>query len=369
MTNLGIWKGDTNTTPNSCKAEKCNCSTFWEIYQQEAMLRISNKIKLKSGTNKYLLETGYEARARRIASVYAKIYLEQELSGNALLIGRYYWMGLGAFASKTVAMVFNHGLTMTGYYAPVAEFIARPPVHTFAKGNLWLFMDIAPWHYAWSSSPTSFKQCIESRDVIHFTRIKQSVMNLPWSNCLPKINNLRKTNEIELAFGYLPQIETIFKDNAKSRDFKFRKASKNLLDHLMALAKQEQHNILQEIVWKELLVKGMAVVQNFTGTPDSTLILSSDYKVAAVKRNDSWQYTGRNASILAKLPEEPYLSPLEDTDIPDYDSRMEWITEAAKKYHRLMLDVHGRTFLEKELGIIASWGKSEASFFSIKQPL
>ena len=94
MTDLGIWKGDTNTTSNSCKAEKCNCSTFWEIYQQEAMLRISNKIKSKSGTNKYLLEMGYEARARRIASVYAKIYLEQELSGNPLLIGRYYWMGL-----------------------------------------------------------------------------------------------------------------------------------------------------------------------------------------------------------------------------------------------------------------------------------
>lgn len=34
-----------------------------------------------------------------------------------------------------------------------------------------------------------------------------------------------------------------------------------------------------------------------------------------------------------------------------------------------MLDVHGRTFLEKELGIIASWGQSEALFFSIQQPL
>ena len=157
-------------------------------------------------------------------------------------------------------MVFNHGLTMTGYYTPVAEFIARPPVHTFAKGNLWLFMDIAPWHYAWSASAVSFRQCIESRDVTQFTRIKQPVMNLPWSNCLPKINNLRKTDEIELAFGYLPQIESIFKDNAKSRDFKFRKASKNLLDHLMALARQEQHNILQEIVWKELLVKSLALL-------------------------------------------------------------------------------------------------------------
>lgn len=125
-------------------------------------------------------------------------------------------------------------------------------------------------------------------------------MNLPWSNCLPKINNLRKTDEIELAFGYLPQIETIFKDNAKSRDFKFRKASKNLLDHLMALARQEQHNILQKIVWKEFLVKGMAVVQSSTSTPDSTLVLSSDYKVAAVKRNDSGQYHWQKCFYIGK---------------------------------------------------------------------
>lgn len=141
MTDLGIWKGDTNTTSNSCKAEKCNCSTFWEIYQQEAILRISNKIKFGSGTNKYILESSYEARARRIASVQAKIYLEQELSGNAIANRALLLDGTWSFASKTVAMVFNHGLTMTGYYAPVAEFIARPLFTRLLKetyGYLWI---------------------------------------------------------------------------------------------------------------------------------------------------------------------------------------------------------------------------------------
>lgn len=41
---------------------------------------------------------------------------------------------------------------------------------------------------------------------------------------------------------------------------------------------------------------------------------------------------------------------------------MKWISEAAKKYHRLMLHEKGRFFLEKELAIIAAWRKSKAEF-------
>lgn len=178
------WEGNTNTTENSCKTVQCNCLTFWEVQQQEAMKRISNLKDSKK--NLYKLEPGYEARARRIASVYAKIYLEQELNGNRQLKGRYYWMGLGAFASKTVAAVFKHGLTAWGYkWAPVIggglggilggtviNSMIRDPVHDFAKGNLWLFMDIAPWHYAWSASPASFNQCKDERKVSKFTHIR-----------------------------------------------------------------------------------------------------------------------------------------------------------------------------------------------------
>ena len=41
---------------------------------------------------------------------------------------------------------------------------------------------------------------------------------------------------------------------------------------------------------------------------------------------------------------------------------MEWIQKSAEKYHRLMLSDKGRPFLEKELGVIAEWGKSKADF-------
>ena len=54
------WTGLTNTTENSCKTLKCDCLTYWEIHQQEAMKRVSNLKDAKK--NRYKLEPGYEAR-------------------------------------------------------------------------------------------------------------------------------------------------------------------------------------------------------------------------------------------------------------------------------------------------------------------
>ncbi|MFU2197375.1 DUF2515 family protein [Acinetobacter baumannii] len=366
------WDSNTNTTENSCKTVQCDCLTFWEIYQQEAIKRVSN---LKSA-NHYKLEPGYEARARRIASVYARIYLEQEISGNKLFKGRYYWMGLGAFASKTVAAIFKHGLTAWGYKwapvisgaiggvltAPVINSMIRDPVHSFAKGNLWLFMDIAPWHYAWSASSASFKSCMKARKVSGFKHIKKEVENLPWSNSLSVIKQLGWTDQIEEGFGYLPDIESTFKRAGKTRNDNFKTAAKNLFDHLMAIAVQEQYNILQELVWKEWKVQKQASLQRFTGLPDSTLVLTSDYGADAVKPNKQGQYKGRHAGVLSQLPETVYSEPLEGTQVEVYDSRMKWIKVAAAKYHRLMQSDKGRDFLEKELETIAGWGNSKAEF-------
>ncbi|QOW44214.1 hypothetical protein G0027_10860 [Acinetobacter indicus] len=311
--------------------------------------------------NLHKLEPGYEARARRIASVYAKIYLEKEKHGNKDLIGRYYWMGLGAFASKTVAAIFKHGLTAWGYkWIPLG--VIRDPVHTFAKGNLWLFMDIAPWHYAWSMSSQSFNQCRTQRDVSKFTHIKEEVLNIPWSSCLPIIKHLQSTTEITQAFWKLPKIESVLKRKGFSRSENFKDAEKDLMKHLLAIAVQEQRNILQELVWKDWKVQAQATLQSYTKLPDSTLILSSDYGVDAVKPDKHGSYKDRHAGVLDKLPESVYSEPLAHTKVQDYDSRMEWIQKAAEKYHTLMLSDTGRPFLEKELAIIAGWGNSKADF-------
>ncbi|EFF82806.1 hypothetical protein HMP0015_1724 [Acinetobacter haemolyticus ATCC 19194] len=359
MTGSLDWQSNTNTSENSCTSVQCDCITFWEVYQQQAIIRLSNL--QDQNTNTYKLEPGYEARARRIASVYAKIYLETEVSGNRLLKGRYYWMGLGAFASKTVAAVFKHGLTRFGYKWVPLGFV-RDPVHSFAKGNLWLFMDIAPWHYAWSASSASFDQCKTQRNVVKFTHIKNQVMNLPWSSCLPTIKNLQCTPEINQGFRYLPMIENIFKNTGGTRQDKFKQAANDLFDHLLIIAVQEQNNILQQIVWKDWKVQGQAMIQRTTGTPESTLVLSSDYDVDAVKPNRHGQYTGRHAAELNQLPDTVYSEPLEGTKVENYDSRMKWIQKAAEKYHDLMQSELGRVFLEKELAVIAMWGTSRAEF-------
>jgi hypothetical protein len=353
MSNSLDWNSKTNVSEHSCKDAHCDCLTFWEIYQQEAIKRLSNLQK----ANSYKLEPGYEARARRIASVYAKIFLEMELSGNEDLLGRYYWMGLGAFASKTVATIFKHWGSLLGYNVGVQEAI-----NLFARGNLWLFMDIAPWHLAWSTSSKSFISCKDQRDTSKYKFVKPALMNLPWSSCLPSVKNLKVTSEINQAFALLPTIEQIF---AKERieQNKYKKASKHLFNHLMFIAVQEQHNILQVVVWENTSVKFGAWMQRwFIGMPDATLVLSSDYSVDAVKKNWFGNYKGSKADQLVDLKEDVYLAPLDGTIAENYDSRMKWIGAAAKKYHRLMLDEKGRPFLQQELKTISTWGKSKADF-------
>lgn len=157
------WYSKTNKRENSCTPITCGCPLWFELHQQTAIKLLSNHTK----NNEYKLEPGYEARAKRIAAIYAHLFLETLVLddkahpnqlikfGNTNLRGRFYWMGLGAFASKTMAMVFGAWRT-TGAYAFnwIAEFYSilttkekahvQHSINTLAKGNLWLAMDIIP---------------------------------------------------------------------------------------------------------------------------------------------------------------------------------------------------------------------------------
>jgi hypothetical protein len=133
-------------------------------------------------------------------------------------------------------------------------------------------MDIAPWHYAWSMSSASFDLCRAQRNISKFTHIKEEVRNDPWSSCLPIIEHLKSTPEITKAFGKLSKIETIFKSKGKLRRDNFKAAKDDLMEHLMTIAVQEQHNILQKLVWDDWKVSNMATIQKYTKLPDSTLV-------------------------------------------------------------------------------------------------
>ncbi|WP_065424423.1 DUF2515 family protein [Neisseria sicca] len=346
-TNLTFSTSQTNQTPKSCHSEKCTCNTFWSILQQTSYIKLSNK----TGNNQYRLEVWYEQRARRIAAIYARIYLEmeKELGGNPNLKGRFYWMGLGAFASKTVAATFDSWITRTGYQGNkiILNYPDAPKsVHIFAKGNLWLFMDVAPWHWAWALSPSSFEQCKTSRNASNYVApVKKALNALPWaSTALPGVKGFKLTNEIREAFKYLPDIESLKPYSGK--------ALKLQILHLKAIAIQEQKNILQNICWNHKWMRSGAEAQRFWGRPKTFIRFHSSYEEemnGLIGKSDKDRYN---------LREDPFSYAPKYMKAEKYDSRMEWILDVADKYHRLMSTDSGRNYIERHLRIIATWANS-----------
>jgi len=92
-------------TPSTSLPSRCRsaCNTLWSMGQQQAIQRLSEpKRGWFSSTPKQQLVASFSARAARIAATYARFYLEQEEGCNPEFRGRFYWMGLAAFASKQV---------------------------------------------------------------------------------------------------------------------------------------------------------------------------------------------------------------------------------------------------------------------------
>ena len=108
--------------------------------------------------------------ARRIASAYARIYLEDFPLGNKDKIGRFYWVGLGAFAAKQVAVTLERWQLRDAKWTRLYEGLG--------KGNLWLFNDVLPWHYGYAASAATFNKCVATRDSRQFVDpVKRNMSN------------------------------------------------------------------------------------------------------------------------------------------------------------------------------------------------
>lgn len=330
MTDLTTVEAITNDVPDSCVDVHCDCATVWSMAQQFCYMRLSNQ----KADGSHRLINYFPARARRIAATYARLYLEQEEHGDPRKKGRYYWMALGAFASKTVACsleTFQLSTRVVGDTARVG----------LGKGNFWLFQDIAAWHWYHSFSPGSFMQCLDQRDADTYVEtVKAQVRKLPWSaEALAKIDNLRSKREVLQAFQQTKLFETL--SNAEAR----RRAQ---FANLMRLAEHEQGNILQPLIYDDPDFAWWIQVQRGgegAGAWGRTVGIATSWaapklKIAFVSACDT------------DLPEFENVAP-EGTKMEDLRSRMDWVQSVAQQFHNLMT-TNPQT-MDAELAMMAAW--------------
>lgn len=310
----------TNTKKNSCVEAQCDCNTMWSLAQQFSYLRLSTT----TGDHKAELVEDYVVRARRIAGTYARFYLETEDAGDASKKGRFYWMALGAFASKTVACLLE-----TIQVNAQALLLSKKTKDGLGKGNFWLFQDISAWHYYYSNFNGSFDMCLSNRDANQYVpAVKQQMNKLPWKDqALPKIKNLAVSEHIKKGFELVKKIEEQT-DPTKRRPLQ--------LKHLLAIADHEQGVILQPLIYEDPDFAWWVGVDRWTVV--SPFSPSKDLAFSHACATDN--------PALKSVPPE-------DIKLEDFKSRMKWIGDAAKKFHQLMGE---RTAdMESELRIMAGW--------------
>ncbi|AYR25137.1 DUF2515 family protein [Herbaspirillum rubrisubalbicans] len=312
-------KAGTNTTKDSCVEVQCNCDTMWSLVQQQCTKRLC---KLH-GRNEGRLLAKFNVRARRIAATYARFYLEMEQGQKEEFKGRFYWMALGAFASKTVACSLE--LLRVQLLPPVVDGLG--------KGNFWLFQDIAGWHWYYTQFNPSVSPCFEKRDSsAYVSAVKAQMEHFPWhKEALNKINNMRISPHIRKAFESVRQFEST--ENAK-------KKLTIQMDNLLAIADHEQRIILQPLIYADPCFSGWVKTQRSVWVSWASPELSLAFTCACDTKE------AHHKSIAPK-----------ETELEDEGSRMAWITKAAKTFHLLMQ--READFMEEQLQAIATWSTME----------
>jgi len=334
-----IGKFTTNTQKNSIQTHSVACEALWALGQQRAIKLLSNEKECPVKGKSTELITDYSARAGRIAAAYARFYLELEPGCDPKLKGRFYWMGLAAFASKQVKcgldFIKTASYIFVDYNSPQAKAVvetAKTPLkigkNSLGKGNFWLFQDIYVWHWFYANHTALFKSCISERDTDSYpNQFKATINSLPWATeSLPAINNLKKTEFMQRGFADIETLETTNNEN---------QSRKLQLSSLMSIADHEQRKILQPLIYNdlsfELLLDTQKIMEVIPGTPKRLASFSDACDVEDQKLKVEMQ-TG---------------------ELYSESDRMKFISEIAQQYHILMgeqLD-----YMEDKIAAISNW--------------
>lgn len=322
---------NTNTTSDSVQDITLSCAELWSIGQQEAIRRLSiQRSCLFTRVPRQHLVGDFSARAARIAATYARFYLETEQGCNPDYKGRFYWMGLAAFASKQVKCALD--FIPDSLWFPLAKAATHVSKDSLGKGNFWLFQDIFVWHWFYAQYPEQFDECAPQRDTSTYVEIvKSNMASLPWAEeTLTVLNNLRLTKDITKAFQYTRSFE-------RSSDYEERRALQ--LQSLMMIANHEQITILQPLIYNEWVFNKSLDIQ--AALEDLPLIPK---RVAAF-------------TTTCDIENEQRRVQMKDGNLYETADRMKFITAIAEKYHILMHeDVE---YMEGTIRTISSWSNAE----------
>lgn len=322
---------NTNTTSDSVQDITLSCAELWSIGQQEAIRRLSTQRScLFTRVPRQHLVGDFSARAARIAATYARFYLETEQGCNPDYKGRFYWMGLAAFASKQVKCALD--FIPDSLWFPLAKAATHVSKDSLGKGNFWLFQDIFVWHWFYAQYPEQFDECAPQRDTSTYVEIvKSNMASLPWAEeTLTVLNNLRLTEDITKAFQYTRSFE-------RSSDYEERRALQ--LQSLMMIANHEQITILQPLIYNEWVFNKSLDIQ--AALEDLPLIPK---RVAAF-------------TTTCDIDNEQRRVQMKDGNLYETADRMKFITAIAEKYHILMHeDVE---YMEGTIRTISSWSNAE----------
>ncbi|MBU0522555.1 MULTISPECIES: DUF2515 family protein [Pseudomonas] len=322
----------TNAKECSVHEVVLGCDKLWAMGQEEAIRRLSKK--RSSASSKYELISDFGARAARIAAAYASFYLEQGEDGKPELKGRFYWMGLAAFASKQVKCGLD--FIPSEPYLTLTPLAFQPPLrigkNELGKGNFWLFQDIFVWHWFYSKYKDQFNECAPERNARSCEgQIKTNIDSLPWANdALSTLGNLHVTDEIKSGFKSIQNTESLSKGTAR-REMQ--------LSSLMDIANHEQRKILQPLIYDGKAFQTTLKMQaGFEWAPFVPV------RVAAF-------------STACDVEQPELRVQMKKGDLYDETDRMVFITEIANQYHFLM----GKKaeYMEGEIKIISTWSNQQ----------
>ncbi len=396
-------KSRTNDRPDSAKEVKVDCRYLWSVAHAFSYTRLS---EATDNEHVFDLLDCYSSRARRIAATYARFYLEMEQGCDKGKKGRFYWMALGALASKTVACILDTWQLKASFDAGFVADIPIPKEYELMQiaeglgvGNLWLFMDVATWHWGFANFPQHYfrgMNCEAKRNTDTlldncpqsgveggaYTTVNQE---LPWASyALPRINKLQSTPYIKKGMQLAEKIE-----NATDKDLR-----QNLqLQHLIEVANHEQEMILQKLIYthegfknwlqieRGLRLKSLEAQQSLQkrqaaydkATPWQKLktilspqeqaeVLSDSAKAAIKKLLLRYEFVFAAScntedlelkNIAPDTLELETLGSIEDANKEGYKSRMGWIGSVAEDFHDKMMN--RQEYMESELQTIAGW--------------